>query len=535
MNKFSKFTSAVRSRKASAGILTAAVIAVVIMLNVVLYALATTYSWYIYSTEELDLSVSDATDAYFADALAQVKEDAELFGASSKVTVNFCMAKDDIEKHSPGMYVHKTVTNLALKYPELIEVEYLNIITQTDSEGNPVDLEKYRVVEGTDALYPIYATSMIFTYTDPATGEERFKTVSDSTTTGFSAFFTVNSDYSTSSYVGEEVASALISWVLRKDHPTAYLSSGHGESISPLFSTMLSCAGYNIKMVNIRSLEYAQVEELSANPKNILIISNPTTDFGRSLQNENAYGELDRVEDYIERGGNLYVTLDPYVSVKNLYNLTSFLADYGIVVSTNTDEAGDSYRNIVKDTTSSLPGDGYTLVGEYADGELADKFRAVTEKNGSGKVLLREAAALVCQSGKKATASAILESSPSAICLANGEVTDREGSYCLAANAVVVNEGGRDANVFVLATSYAITTDAIVSDGYSNKDFIYAVFSEIFSIDTPPYGCKSIVFETDTLQGLTMGTARAYTVIAVIIPVAFAALGAVIAIKRKRR
>ena len=133
MNKFSNFTSAVRYRKASAGILTAAVIAVVIMLNVVLYALASTYGWYVYSTEELDLSVSDATDSYFADALAQVKEDQELFGASSKVTVNFCMAKDDIEKHSPGMYVHKTVTNLAEKFPELIEVEYLNILTQMDS------------------------------------------------------------------------------------------------------------------------------------------------------------------------------------------------------------------------------------------------------------------------------------------------------------------------------------------------------------------------------------------------------------------
>lgn len=535
MNKFSNFTSAVRYRKASAGILTAAVIAVVIMLNVVLYALASTYDWYVYSTEELDLSVSDATDAYFADALAQVKEDQELFGASSKVTVNFCMAKDDIEKHSPGMYVHKTVTNLAEKFPELIEVEYLNILTQMDSEGNPVDLEKYRVVEGTDTLYPIYTTSMIFTYTDPATGEERFKTVTDSTTTGFSAFFTVNSDYSTSSYVGEEVVSALIAWVLREDHPTAYLSTGHGEGISPLFSTMLTCAGYNIKMVNIRSLEYDQVAELSANPKNVLIISNPTTDFGRSLQNENAYGELDRVEDFLKNGGNLYVTLDPYVSVKNMHNLTSFLADYGIVVSTNTNEAGESYRNIVKDTTSSLPGDGYTLVGEYTEDELAKSIRTATEKYGSGKVLLREAAALVCSSGKKATAVAVLESSSGAVCLANGVTTDREGSYALAANAVVANEGGKDANVFVLATSYIAATDAIVSDGYSNKDFIYAVFSEVFSAELPPYGCRSIVFETDTLQGLTMGAARAYTVIAVVIPIAIAAVGAVIAIKRKRR
>lgn len=535
MNKFSKFTSAVRSRKASAGILTAAVIAVVIMLNVVLYALASTYGWYVYSTEELDLSVSDATDAYFKDALAQAKEDAELFGKSGKVTVNFCMAKSDVEKHSPGMYVHETVLNLAEKYPELIEVEYLNIITQSDSKGNFVDLEKYRVVEGTEALYPIYTTSMIFTYTDPATGVERYKTVTDSTTTGYSAFFTVNSDYSTSSYVGEEVVSALIGWVLRADHPTAYLSTGHGEKISPLFSTMLTCAGYNIEMINIRSLTYEQVEKLSDNPKNILIISNPTTDFGRSLQNENAYGELDRVEDYIERGGNIYVALDPYVAVKNMHNLTSFLADYGIVVSTNENDNGESYRNIVKDTTSSLPGDGYTLVGEYADGTLAQKIRTVTEANGSGKVLLREAAALELKSGKKASAEAVLESSSSATTLANGVVTDREGSYCLAANAVVVNEGGKNANVFVLATSYVAATDAIVSEGYSNKDFIYAVFSEVFSAQTPPYGCKSIVFETNTLQGLTMGKARLYTVIAVLIPTAFAAMGAVIAIKRKRR
>lgn len=537
MNKFSRLTSAVRSRKASAGILTAAVIAVVIALNVVLYTLSVTYGWFVYRTEELDLSISDATDAYFAQALAKAEEDKALFGEAGKVTVSFCMAKDELTKHNPGSFVHQTALNLAQKYPELIEIDYVNIITQMNSAGEPVDLSKYREVEGTDVLAPIYNTSLIFSYTDPATGEESFRLVTDyMTSAGFSSFFTLNSDMTSSSYIGEEIMSALIGWVLRTDHPTAYLTSGHGESISPIFSTMLTALGYNIKTVNIRDLSAAEVEELSANPKNVLIISNPTTNFGASLSGTGAYGELDRLEDYIERGGNLYVTLDPYVAVKNNLNLVSFLADYGISVSTYENKEADvSFRNIVKDTTSSIPGDGYTLVGRYADDELAEKIKANTELFGSGKVLLREAAALTLTPGKKATATEVLVSSPSAICVANGATTDTEGSYCLAANAVVVNEGGKNANLFVIATSYVTVTEAIVSEGYSNKDFVYAVFDEIFSAQTPPYGCKSIMVETGTLQGLTMGTARIYTLIAVLIPTAIAVTGAVIVIRRKRR
>lgn len=537
MNKFKKLTSAVRTRGASSGILTAAVVAVVLALNVVLYTLSVTYGWFVYKTEELDLSVSDATDSYFAEALAKVEEDKALFGEAGKVTVSFCMAKDDIVKHNPGMYVHQTVSNFADKYPDLIEIDYINIITQTNSAGEDVELSKYRAIEGSEELAPIYNTSVIFSYTDPATNVESFKVITDyMTSAGFSSFFTLDSSNASSSYVGEEIVASLIGWVLRPSHPTAYLSTGHGESISPIFSTMLTSAGYNIKLVNIRDLSYEEVADMSADPNNILIISNPTTNFGASLSGSDAYGELDRVEDYLERGGNLYVTLDPYVAPKNMYNLTKFLEDYGIAVSTTENkELGTAYRNIVRDIDSSLPGDGYTLVGEFAQGALADKIKTAVESHGTGKILLREAASIICSAGKKATATELLVSSSSATTLANGVTTDTEGDYCLAATATVVNDGGDNANIIVLATSYITATDAIVSDGYSNKDFVYAVFDELFSAELPPYGCKSIVFETDNLQGLTMGSARAFTVIAIVIPVIIAAIGAVVVIKRKRR
>jgi len=74
-----------------------------------------------------------------------------------------------------------------------------------------------------------------------------------------------------------------------------------------------------------------------------------------------------------------------------------------------------------------------------------------------------------------------------------------------------------------------------MTKGCANRDFIYAVFDSVFDSNNAPYGCAPIHFNTQTLENLTMRTARIYTVIIMMIPAALAALGFVVVRKRKNR
>ena len=65
---------AVQGRTLPSVTMTAAVIAMVIMLNVIVYALTVQFSLYLYSPATDDLSLTGATDELFADAIEDNKK-----------------------------------------------------------------------------------------------------------------------------------------------------------------------------------------------------------------------------------------------------------------------------------------------------------------------------------------------------------------------------------------------------------------------------------------------------------------------------
>ena len=50
-----------------------------------------------------------------------------------------------------------------------------------------------------------------------------------------------------------------------------------------------------------------------------------------------------------------------------------------------------------------------------------------------------------------------------------------------------------------------------------------------------PYGCNSVIFDDGTLENLTMGQAKLYTVLLIAIPAVLAAVGIFVMIRRKNR
>ena len=502
MNNFKKKAGDFfKTDRFSSAVVTALVIAVVMVFNALLFTVAQTFGLVFAYTPEIDYSLTGASDELFADAISENK----------KVKIYFCMAESEVEVHSTGREVYTTAKNFVEKYPDFIELDFINILTRQDKDGNYIDLSKYK----TDTV-PIYKTSVIFECGD------NHRVLTDTYTgAGFASFFTLDSSMYITSYNGEEIMSAMISWVTEEEHKKAYFTQRHGEMADLSFTNLLTAAGYELDVIDLRKNSVPDDADL-------LIVSNPTSDFEAS-KDGSVYTEIDRIKSYMARGGNLYVTLDPYV--KTLTAFEDFLLEYGISFMTSETASGKKIRSMVKDPNNAITTDGFTLVCEHADGELSEAISNRVSAHSNGNVIIKEVAALELSGAAKP----ILKSSSSSVLEADGRTVSDSGSYAVAAYSEIATETGGVSRIFVVPSIYLAVSDALISDSYSNKDFVYSVLDTLFGADNLPYGCKPVIYSSSILQNLTMGTARLYTALAMLAPAAIAVVGTVILIRRKNK
>ena len=475
------------------------IVALLLVVNVILFILTEAFDLYLYEPYSDDLTISGNTDTLFEKAIEEGR----------RVKISFCLDEDTLSKHNTGAYVYETAKEFKKRYPEFIELEYINILTRRNSKGELVSLSKYtKDMEGNPQN--LFKSSVIFE------SGSNYRVVTDSyTDTGYVDFYTLNANMEVTSYNGEEVMASMISWVLKKEHKTAYFTQYHGEVSDISFSNLLISAGYNVKVIDLKK------EEVPSDA-GLVVISNPTADFERAYEGSGVRAEIDRLNTYLENGGNLFVALDPYV--KTLPTLEAFLAEHGISFSYTTDKNGRALRNLVKDIENAITTDGFTLVTEYSDSPLAEKIKGKVEKYTDGDVIIREACALSLSGAAKP----LLISSDTSSIEAGGEKIDTDGGYCVGA----YSEAG-DGNVFVVPSIYLAVSDSLVTNGYSNKEMIFALLEELYGADSMPYGCKITSYDTSTLENLTMGTAIRYTVFFMSIPAVIALCGAVVVIRRK--
>ena len=496
------------SDRTSSGILTALVIAVVMVVNALLYMLVQTFGWQITYKDEYDYSLSGATDELFEEAIKQNK----------KVKISFCMAEDEVKVHSTGAEVYITAKNFAERYEGFIELDFINITTKQDQYGNLVSLSKYQKDMQGNAT-KILKSSVIFSCGEG--DNEVYRVVTDSTTSaGFATFFNLDSSYYAVSYNGEEVFAAMISWVTSKNHKKAYFTQYHGETADPAFANLLACAGYYVDVVDLRKDPVPEDADL-------LVISNPKNDFEAARPGVNVITELDRLTSYLQRGGNLLVTLDPYV--KTLPILEGVLAKYGISFSASDGSNGTSIRNMVKESSSAITTDGFTFVVDFASDELSNEISKHIKKD--EKVVVREVSALELSGNAKP----LLISSASSSLEAGGSSVSDDGAYTIAAYSKQDYGSGKEAKILVIPSIYMTVSDALNASRYSNRDFFYATFEHLYGAEGMPYGCKSVMYSTSTLENLTMGDAKLYTIIAMSIPLVIAIVGTVIIVRRRNR
>lgn len=509
MNKFKqKLTSVLLGRNAASGALTAIIIAVVVFVNIIITLLTQLLGLYLYDAPKDDLSISNASDDLFYEAMA----------LGHKVTVTFCMDRDELASHTTGKFVYETAREFEERYPDFIELEFVNVFTKLYydydnlfSEVRVFDSDLYsKDMRGNATI--IDKTSVVFEC------GSNYRVLTDAVTgAGFADFFTLDSSYIATSYNGEEVFASMINWVLSDRHGVAYFTTGHGETADVTLYNALTCAGYYVDELDLKQDEVPADAEL-------VVVSNPKNDFEAALEGPGVRSERERLLSYANRGGAFLVMLDPYS--RRLPTLESFMLGYGI--SFTVDELGA--RQMVKDPDNAITTDGFTLVCEYSDSALASDMLAKTESYG-GRVVIRDVAALTLTDG----ARPLLISSDTSVTESAGRTTDTAGSYTVAAYSSIENADGELSRMFVIPSIYLTAYDAMITNGYSNKNFVYSLFDVFYGKGNMPYGCKSILYDTATLENLTMGTARAYTAVLLFLPAAIAAAGAVVIIRRRNR
>lgn len=502
MNKFlNKAKAAFVADGRFAPAMTAVLLAILIAVNGIVYALTNYFGLYIYSEDMSDMELSDAVDPLFERMEKEKKQ---------KVEILFCMAEEELENHSTGAFVSYTAKQMAEKYSNVLSVEYMNILTKRDSKGQNRSalIEEYKknLSEGE----VLRNTSVVFTYESLITGKKSYRVLTDNSSVGFASFFMLDSQGNAVAYNGEEILAAMSVLSTDKERKLAYFTQYHGEIADVSLTSLLICAGYEIRLLNLRDAEVPEDCDL-------LLVSSPQTDFEKAAPGSGVRTEIERLSTYVENGGHLFITTHSYL--KNpLKNLDEFLASHGIGVN-----KVDGVTGIVRDSVSSIPTDAYTLVASYADGALLD----VLEKRAPlrGGVILTQSASLKLEDKAKP----LLLSSSSATLEADGKTVDSAGDYVLAAVADV--DGGGD--IVVIPSVYLTATDAMTSNTYSNRSFIYGLIETLYGGENLPYGCHMVNLMTNMLENLTARAARIYTAVVFLIPTALA-IGGFVFLRRRR-
>ncbi len=151
------------------------------------------------------------------------------------------------------------------------------------------------------------------------------------------------------------------------------MTEGHGEKANAGFSAVLSM--YNYQMSNINLL----TEDLPESDKALVIINAPTADFSAE--------EIEKLDKFLDHGGNVQVYFDPMVSNEEHPRLESYLAENWSIVRNH----GVIVDNDKKIEVSESVAD---LCGIVSMAELADSSIVAPIKNSKKNIVYSAANAL---------------------------------------------------------------------------------------------------------------------------------------------
>ena len=507
--KLKGYTSSRRLRHGTTAIvLSALLIAAVILINVIFTALASKFSLYTDMTDKLIFTLSDA----FKDAVSDVQ---------SPVTIRFCLEPDRLNASLMTKYVYDTAQQIAEAF-DWVKIEAI------DSNKEPTAFAKYALSSASGA---VSSTSVIV-----ESGEE-FRIFP------IESFYVTNEDGSIWAYNAEEKFTLGILSVTSTDLPVAYFTTRHGETRSLYLEQIVENAGYEVKYIDLSK------EEISPDAR-LVVINKPVYDFSPEDKEAGTASELEAIDRFLATEyGSLMVFLDP-LKRDGLTNLLNYLEEWGITV-------GDT---IVQDKLNSVSTNGYSVVAQYnTDPVLGSSLVSDIASADSPPKAIFEYAAPIYPSdfytpvlyddtdvptgsysfygnNSLREVSAIMRSSADALAIRDGAVADNKGNY----NLMVISSDLRlidnqEHTSYVLCTATADFTEDkyINSNVYANRDILYSAF-KLMGRDFVPADITFKVLESYEIEDMTTAEANAWTAVLIcVLPAVILIVGAVVCIRRR--
>lgn len=477
-------------------VFTAAFIALIIFINVILTSVAAKTNLVIDITKQEFYSVSEGSK--------QVLSTLDDFD----ITIYFLADRDLYERDKYALMVRQLGEEYAKLYPDNIKVEY------KDVKKDPAFANKYR----DEAQSSLSSNNIIIQ------GTHHFRVL------GLDYFFERSSetgDYF--SFVGETRFTAAMLQCSIEEPQVVTFTTGHGETSSPKLLDILVSAGFEIQ---VKDLSKEDIDERTE----ILIISNPTADFlGIESGDVNDLNEIDKISNYMKGYKDLIVFVN--ASTRPLPNLQDYLYEYW----------GINYKpyHKIQDLNHSVAtggNDGYSIVGQYAnnqDNTAGYNITKVAAETGSGfRTVFRNAVELKADTGGDYMIETVMQTTNQAVSISKNEDNEEattDGEFPLMLLSTAYNYGENNVKMFkyvLLVSSTDFASDTFLTESFGNGKLVLGA-ARVMSTEMVIPDIDAKLFAKEAMN-IEAGTANALTwLVSAVFPLIIILIGLFVFIKRR--
>lgn len=474
--------------------LTAAVVALVVVVNAIFSTLAFKNLWYIDMTDTQLYVISQQS----RDLLEDLK------GAESrKIEIIFCSYEDKLREDYWANVVH----NLAKQYEEafdFITVKYIDILNHPE------------------AVKPYLNTSV----SKPTSDSVIISNGAQSKLYTLKGFFTA--DPQTQELLGFDGEYLITSAILQLagDNPIAYFVTGHGEQTEgTVMWSLFEDAGYDVRKIDLS-------KETPDDAAKVMVINNPRFDF---MGGNDSVNEIKKVDAFLDnKFGGLMVFMDAESGA--MPELDAFLAEWGIAFENQQ----------LRDFENALSTDGLELIAEYAtQGEGSGLTSSLRRLETIPKTIVNNAKPIRLLYDSKLygygtrTPSVVLHTSSDktaeAVSLTDAGAAPVKGIYNLmtvTSEVRMVENERHYTYVLAAGTASFADDDYIGSRAYGNRDIIFNAMKQ-FGKKTVPLDLSFKPFEQTALN-LSKGEANRWTALCTLLgPVVISGVGIYVYVRRR--
>lgn len=473
--------------------LTVAFVALIIIFNAVVYALAYSYGWFIDLTGTQYYGITPASERYLDMVLTE----------DVKIKIVFCQEKDRVLDDSSGYYVYRCIETYQKAYPNNISVEYLDVIKYP----------QYADIYVSQLGHSLYTYNVII----ESNQSTSFRLLT------YENFYTFEESGSVYAFNGEmRLTSSIVG--LCTDMPICYFTTGQGEYVgseetgySALYDMMLD-AGFDVRVIDL------ETENISPDAK-VVVVNDPVYDFTST--------EVDKLAYFTGNDqGNIMLFIDP-ARQKALVNLKEWMSEWGVEIADGQ----------VTDKSNSLDQNGVNVVASYP---VTDTFgpslhEAIRELESVPRTVIDNPLSIIQPWGENGNGQRdvdeVLLSHASSVYTSIGK-PDEVGVYTLMTLTKQTrydNLTQDKINNYMLVTAAGYARDQYInSNAYANRDILFAYVNQLGKNIVP----MDITFKVFASEELDITTAEAYTwtvVLTAVIPICVLAAGTVVYVRRKNR